>query len=56
MFTVNYNSDRLVERYKARFMVKGFTRIYGIDYSETFASVVKLNIVKVLLSFAANLD
>lgn len=28
----------------------------GVDYEETFASVAKLNFIRVLLSLAANLD
>ena len=45
-----------MDRYKARFVSKGFTQSYGIDYQETFAPVAKLNTVCVLLSLAANLD
>ena len=37
-------------------MVKGFTQAYSIDYKETFALVVKLNTVRVLLTLVVNLD
>ena len=56
VFTVKYNSDRTMERYKSRLVAKGFTQILGVDYTEIFDPVAKLNSVSVLLSLAANLD
>ena len=56
VFTVKYNSDGSLKRYKALLVAKEFTQTYGIDYSETFAPVAKLNIGRVLLSIATNLN
>ena len=37
-------------------VVKGYTQTYGIDYDETFAPVVKMNSVRILISCAANFE
>ncbi|KAI9200598.1 hypothetical protein LWI28_010300 [Acer negundo] len=55
-FTVKYKSDGTIDRYKARLITKGYTQTYWIDYQETFAPVAKMNIVRVILSLAVNLD
>lgn len=55
-FTVKYNSDGTLERYKARLVAKEFTQTYGIDYSKTFSPVAKLNIFRALISIVVNLD
>ena len=43
-------------RYKARWVVRGFEQEEGIDYNETFASVVKPMSYKALFAIAAALD
>ncbi|KAG9767303.1 hypothetical protein KCU88_g7475, partial [Aureobasidium melanogenum] len=45
-----------VIRHKARWVVRGFTQEEGVDYDETFASVVKPMSYKALFAIAAALD
>jgi len=42
VFTLKHKADGSMEIYKARLVAKGFTQTYGIDYKETFISVVKI--------------
>ena len=42
-----------VEIIKARLVANGFSQVEGIDYSETFAPVVKMNSISLVLSLAA---
>lgn len=37
VFTLKYNPDGSINRYKAQLVVKGFTQSYGIHYFETLS-------------------
>ena len=53
---LKYHLDGSVDRYKARLVAKGYTQIYGIDYFETFSSVVRMNSIRIMFSISVNLS
>jgi hypothetical protein len=40
-------------RNKARLVAQGFTRVEGLDFGEIFALVAHLEVIRILLAFAA---
>ena len=53
VFRRKLGEDGHVLRYKARFVVRGFEQVHGVDFDETFASVVKQPSYKILFALQA---
>lgn len=52
---MKHGADESVERYKARFLAKGFLQVEGIDYEETFAPVVRYSSIRTILALAVQM-
>jgi len=53
VYTVKLNPDGSLACLKARFVTKGFSHVYGLEYVDTFFLVVKMKFVQILVSLAA---
>lgn len=56
VFTMKHNANGIIEKYRARLMAQEFIQVYRVDNQETFASIAKMNTIRILLSCALNLD
>lgn len=55
MFKTKLNVDGSVNKLKARLVEKRFSQQYAIDYWETFAPVVRLETIRLLLGLVAQI-
>ena len=56
VFKIKEDSNHNIKKYKARWVIKGFSQKYGLDYLETFANTTRIEIIRFLLYLAAYLD
>lgn len=54
VFRHKLNPDGTLERYKARWVVRGFTQCAGTDFGKTFTPVVKPATIRTVLTIAAS--
>ena len=55
IYKVKHAADESMEKYKARFVEKGFSQKEGIDYEETFAPIAKYSSILIIISLAAEM-
>lgn len=56
VFKKKLGSEGQLLRYKCRLVAKGYSQEYGIDYTDTYAPVVRYSTIRILLALAVNLD
>ncbi len=55
VFKIKRNPNGTIRKYKARLCVQGFTQEYGIDYTDTYAPVVRANTTRAMLAIGSKL-
>ena len=54
VFAVKWNEKGEIEKRKARTVAKGYTQVIGEDYDEIYASVARLESVRLVCTIAAS--
>ncbi len=55
LFKIKYKADGSVNKYKARWVAKGYSQQHGVDYDTTYAPVVRIEHLRLLLAYATAL-
>jgi hypothetical protein len=55
LFKIKHVADGSIEKYKERFVTRGFSQKEGIDYEETFAPVARYTSIRTIIALAAKM-
>eukprot|EP00253_Pinus_taeda_P020572 PITA_20572 len=55
IYKFKYAADDSVEKYKARFVAKGYAQKEGIDYEETFTPIARYTSIRTVISLATQI-
>ena len=55
-FALKFDLDGDICRYKARFVAKGFSQVFGKDFYETYSPTTRLSAIRILMSLAISND
>jgi hypothetical protein len=55
LYKLKYVADGSIEKYKARFVARGFSQVEGVDYDETFALVARYTSIRAVISIVAEM-
>jgi hypothetical protein len=55
LFKIKHVVDGSIEKYKERFVARGFSQKEGIDYEETFAHVARSTSIRTIIALAAKM-
>lgn len=56
VYTLKFKADGSLDGYMVKLVAKGYSQTPGLNFTDTFSPVAKLNSVRVLISLGANFD
>eukprot|EP00253_Pinus_taeda_P014231 PITA_14231 len=55
LYKIKHAADGSIEKFKARFVARGFSQVEGVDYEETFAPIARYTSIRSIISIAAEM-
>jgi hypothetical protein len=55
IYKIKHAADGSIEKYKVRFVARGFSQVEGVDYDETFAPVARYMSICTIIALAASM-
>jgi hypothetical protein len=55
IYKIKHAVDGSIEKYKARFVARGFSQVKGVDYDETFAPVARHTSIRSIIALVASM-
>ena len=53
IYKTKFNENGKVDKYKARLVAKGYTQQHGVDYTEVFAPVARMETIRLVVALAS---
>jgi hypothetical protein len=55
IYKIKHVADGSIEKYKARFVARGFSQVEGVDYDKTFSPVAQYTSIRYIISLVASM-
>ena len=55
LYKIKHAADSSIEKYKARLVARGFSKVEGVDYDQTFAHVARFSSIRAVISIVVEM-